>query len=245
MICQDRFTVDSRDVDGQNQIRPSALLGYLQEAAVQAALELGVDRDKMVEQHNCIWMLARMWYRMERPLHFNETVTVETWHRGGKGAAMYRDFDLFVDGEKVGEAVSVWVLADVDTRRLLRFSKVEAFQRDTTGGERCKTLQLSNLKPPEGLERAEDRRLYYSDTDINGHVNNVHYADFACDALHMERLGQGKYVSQLQVSYLSECQPGEIMELYTGREEDGCFVLGQDQAGKHRFTALLRLEPLA
>ena len=36
------FRVDSRDVDLFNQCRPSAVLGYLQEAATQAALELGV-----------------------------------------------------------------------------------------------------------------------------------------------------------------------------------------------------------
>ena len=30
------------------------------------------------------------------------------------GAAMYRDFDLFANGEPVGEAVSAWVLAGVE-----------------------------------------------------------------------------------------------------------------------------------
>lgn len=244
MDCTYQFIVDSRDVDGQNQLRPSALLGYLQEAAVEAAMELGVDRDTVVAKYNCFWMLARIWYRMERPLHFGEAVTVRTWHRGGHGATMYRDFDLYVEDKLVGEAVSIWVLADLDTRRLLRFSKVEECQADTTGGALCKSIQLNNLKPPETLEQAENRRLYYSDTDINGHVNNVHYADFACDALHMETLGQGNFVSELQVCYVSECRPGEEMELYTGRDGDAYFVLGQDHEGKSRFTARLKLKPL-
>ena len=36
------YRVNSRDVDLFNQCRPSAVLGFLQEAATQAALALGV-----------------------------------------------------------------------------------------------------------------------------------------------------------------------------------------------------------
>ena len=116
------YTIDSRDTDPFNQCRPSALLGLLQEAATEAAVALHVSREETLERYNCFWMLARMWYRLERPLHWNETVTVKTWHRGGKGASTYRDYDLYVDGVYVGEAVSTWVLADLETHKLLRLS---------------------------------------------------------------------------------------------------------------------------
>ena len=129
------YTIDSRDTDPFNQCRPSALLGLLQEAATEAAVALHVSREETLERYNCFWMLARMWYRLERPLHWNETVTVKTWHRGGKGASTYRDYDLYVDGVYVGEAVSTWVLADLETHKLLRLSKVPEFTG--TDGESC------------------------------------------------------------------------------------------------------------
>ena len=56
----------------------------------------------MIDRYNVFWMLSRIWYRLSRPLHWSEPVTVRTWHRGAHGAAMYRDFDLFVKGEPVG-----------------------------------------------------------------------------------------------------------------------------------------------
>ena len=93
------FRVDSRDVDPFNQCRPSALLGYLQEAATEAACALHVSREEMIDKYHVFWMLARMWYRLDRPLFWDDTVTIRTWHRGDKGASMYRDFDLFRDGE--------------------------------------------------------------------------------------------------------------------------------------------------
>lgn len=123
-----------------------------------------------------------------------DRVTIRTWHRGARGASTYRDFDLYVEGKLVGEAVSTWVLADADTHRIFRMSRVDEFQ-GTDGGELCKSRTLSGLHLPAHMEHVESRALHYSDTDVNGHVNNVRYVDFICDALHMENLGPERYVS--------------------------------------------------
>lgn len=242
VFYEDTYLIDSRDVDPFNQCRPSALLGLLQEAATEAAVALHVSREEMLARYNVFWMLSRIWYRLDRPLRWSERLTVRTWHRGGRGAAMYRDFDLLVDGEPVGEAVSIWVLADLDTRRLFRLSKVMEFE-GTTGEELCKDKLLTKVRLPGDMALAERRALHYSDADINGHVNNAKYADFACDALHLETLGAGRFVSSLQVGFLAECRPGETLEIYTGAGEDGWYAHGADGAGKSRFDAHLTLRP--
>ena len=89
MYYMDTYRVGARDTDPFNCCRSSSVLNFLQEAATQAAGELGVSRDEIVEKYNCFWMLVRMWYRLDRPLHWNDELTVKTWHRGGKSAAMY------------------------------------------------------------------------------------------------------------------------------------------------------------
>ena len=79
------FRVDSRNVDLFNQCRPSAVLGYLQEAATQAALELGVAGPQIKEKYNCLWMVTRNWVELDAPLRWNNLITVKTWHRGRPG----------------------------------------------------------------------------------------------------------------------------------------------------------------
>lgn len=219
------------------------MLGVLQEAATEAACDLHVSREEMLEAYNTFWMLARIWYRLDRPLFWNDRLEVKTWHRGGRGAAMYRDFDLFVNGASAGEAVSTWVLADQDTRKLLRLSKVMEFE-GTSGGELCKDRLLTRVRLPGNMELSDRRILHYSDADVNGHVNNARYADFVCDALHLERLGPGRFVSSLQVGYLSECRPGECIDMFTGRDETALYVHGADAEGKSRFDAQMTLSPL-
>ena len=156
---------------------------------------------------------------------------------------MYRDFDLLMDGKPIGEAVSVWVLADLDTHKLFRLGNVREFD-DTSGGALCKEKLLPRLKVPVPLVPTQARALHYSDTDVNGHVNNVRYADFTCDALEMQRLGQGRFVSSVQIGYLKECRAGETIRLSTGCENGIWYVQGDGEERKPRFDAALTMSPL-
>ena len=160
--------IDSRDVDGNGYCKASALLGHIQEAATQAAEHGGFGRAMTTDGYHAFWMLTRVWYQLRRPLRWEEPLTIRTWHRGDKGATMYRDYDLFVDGEAVGECVSAWVLASLDTRQIIRLATVHELD-GTGGGELCKSKKLSKLRLPQDLELAGRRKLRYSDTDLNGH----------------------------------------------------------------------------
>lgn len=241
MYYEDTYRVGARDADPFNQCRPSSVLNLLQEAATQAAVELHTSRDEIVAKYHCFWMLVRVWYRLDKPLYWGDQLTVRTFHRGGRGVSLYRDFDLYRGGKRVGEAVSLWVMADLDTHKPLRLSGVEEFEA-TTGAELCKSIKLHRVPMPERMERAEARLLHYSDSDINGHVNNVRYADFACDAIHLEREGAGKFVSSFQISYLKECRPGETITLSAGQRDGVWCVTGSDAGGTERFEAAVTLK---
>ena len=235
--------VDSRDVDLFNQCRPSALLGYLQEAATQAALALGVSGPQIRAKYNCLWMVTRTWLELDAPLRWNDPLTVKTWHRGASGASSYRDFDLFREGRPIGQGTSQWVMVDADSRRLFRMKDLAEFQ-GTDGGELNKSVKLRRPPLPDAFDHRVRRDLRYSDTDINGHVNNTHYADFACDSLHLEEACQGKFVRSLQIGYTGECRAGETIWVDTARRDSRLFARGEGEDGVERFDFTLDLEPL-
>ncbi len=226
------------DVDGRGHCKASALLNHLQNAATLAAEDGGFTREILIERYGAFWMLARSWFRLARPLRYEDKLTIRTWHRGGRGAIMYRDYDIFAGGEQVGESVSAWVLAGVKDHKLLRLGSVTELA-NTGGGELCKTMTLSKLRRPEGLHAVERRKMRYSDVDINGHVNNTRYADFICDAVELERLPENRYLAELQIGYLAECRPGEYIDIQAAGAGDSRFVFGLDEAGKSRFESAL------
>ena len=236
-VYEREYRVDSRETDPWYNCRPSGVLGFLQEAATAAACALHASRDEMLDKYNAFWMLARVWYRLDEPLKWGERLRIRTWHRGGRGASSYRDFDLFVNDAPVGEAVSLWVLANAQTHKLVRMAGIEEFQ-GTDGGALCKTRLLNKVRMPPDMTCAGTRSFRYSDLDVNGHVNNVRYADIVCDALHLERMGAERFVSSLQVGYQAECRVGETVDLTTGSDGGAQYVHGADGAGKTRFDAM-------
>ena len=243
-VYEREYRVDSRETDPWYNCRPSGVLGFLQEAATAAACALHASRDEMLDKYNAFWMLARLWYRLDEPLKWGERLRIRTWHRGGRGASSYRDFDLFVNDAPVGEAVSLWVLANAQTHKLVRMAGIEEFQ-GTDGGALCKTRLLNKVRMPPDMTCAGTRSFRYSDLDVNGHVNNVRYADIVCDALHLARMGAERFVSSLQVGYQAECRVGETVDLTTGSDGGAQYVHGADGAGKTRFDAMLTLSDLA
>lgn len=244
VFFEDTYHINSRDADPFGLCRPSSLMGYLQEAATGAAESGGFTREQLIRDHHVFWMLARIWYKLERPIPWDRKLTIRTWHRGNPGVMMYRDFDLILDGALIGEAVSVWVLADIQTRKLSKMSIIPNLMV-TSGGELCKGKTLQKLRLPPDLPLAEVRRLHYSDTDINGHVNNSRYADLACDALDPAQIGKRSFVSSLQLGYLGECRAGEVLHIHAGPDEDGLwYIHGLDENGTARFDAAMTLCPL-
>ncbi len=241
-IIEREFLVDSRDTDLHGLCRPSALLGFLQEMATAHSEVLGISRRVMLERHNSIWLLARLWYRLDRPVLRDQTLTVRTWTRGATGAVSYRDFDLLVGDVRVGEAVTSWVLADVDSRSIRIMSKMPEVVGAAVPA--CvKDKKLSRFPMPKDLSELMRRPVYYSDTDINGHMNNTRYIDVACDAVRFDRMA-GQYLSEVMVNYSQECLPGDTLCILGKQEGETWFIRGADGAGAAHFDTALRFAPI-
>lgn len=231
------YPVGAGETDPSGLCRPSALQGFLQDAATIHAEELGIAREDMLEINGCFWILVRAWFSLNRPPAFGETVTIRTWHRGARGAQLYRDFDILAGNERVGEAVTAWVITDWETQHIVRPSRIPGLEKSRFDGA-IREKTLGKLTPPETIALAGRREIVYSDLDINRHVNNVRYTDFVCNAIHLERLSGG-WLRRLQVNFAAQSVAGEVLALFAGTYPDGqLYVSGRDGAGVVRFEAV-------
>ena len=239
-IFEKTFTIRSTEVDAASNCRPSALLGFFQELATDHAEDLDITRDYLVENYHAVWLLARVWFRLKRPLKMGETVTVRTWHRGPDKLFVYRDFDILAEGTLVGEGVSAWIVADLETRKMLRPSSIEHIAASPFP-ETVKELQLRPIRPPKERRAVYDKIVRWSDVDLNGHMNNTKYADAAMDAFTMEEL-RGVFLSEMTLNYSLECAPGETITVSRAETEEGWYAEGTG-GGTRRFETLLNFSP--
>lgn len=238
-IYKKDYSVGPGETDPFALCRPSALLGFLQDAATLHSEALGLARDDLISRVGAVWVLSRIRYEIKRPLRSGEAVTVHTWPSAAKGALVGRDFDIFVAGELVGEAFSGWAVLDISARRPMRPGVVyDGFEGIPP--EKNKDRELLRLRRATGADPAGVRAVRYSDLDINGHLNNVRYADIICDAAGFESLS-GRFARAMQINFLSECLPGDMIELECARESETVFVAGTC-GGARRFESETILE---
>ena len=198
------------DVGADGRISLTALLRYFQETAHEHANDLGVGFQKLREQ-NIFWVLSSMWLKIGKLPGFDKQITVKTWPRGVDKFYSLRDFQLFHDSKIVVEATSLWLLIDINSKRIVRperiiegidfFSEIRVFDDN-----------LIPIDPASEKILIEERLVRYSDLDINRHVNNVRYVEWILDAIN-SNLNE-KSIKELKIQYLGEFKENEKAYIY-------------------------------
>lgn len=211
-VYKKNYHVDLRDVDFKRELRLSTLFGYFQDVANLAAADLGIGIDSLLDQYGVAWVLTRIRVDINRNPKLDEEIVIETWPQEPGKLEFERDYIVRdKSGEIIIRAISVWVLMDVEKRRLKRSDAID-FSFSEINTERAIDAEVSKLKGSENLETAYHKAIGYSDIDFNGHLNNSRYVDYIMDCFRVEE-HRDYHVGSLEVNYVNEVLPGETLLL--------------------------------
>lgn len=205
------YTVDTHNTDISGVVRPSCMLRYIQQATSLQMRENPPSNDDLRREGKA-FLLSRMRMSLYRPVREFEKITAQTWVPESRGYAFNRCGRILRGNTVVAESVMIWALVDIKTRKLLRvadnplpFEPEEPLSLDVA--DRIKIPDWLNLS------LVGERTVAYSDTDINGHMNNTNYPDVFCDYIPDMK---GKRVLSMVVSYINEAVLGETFKVYYG-----------------------------
>lgn len=235
--------VTSFDAGRNRLLRPSSLLRFQQEAGERHLGEAGLTYQEFYRR-GMVFVLTRLNVEIRRLPELGEEVTLLTWHRDSKGAQLYRCYQLLDGrGEVLTEGVSAFALVEVDSHRPLRPTVFEQFGIEPHPERRNGCPDPGRLRPPEGLEESGERRIYWSDTDYNGHLNNTVYADILCDFVPGGL--DSREIAGFSIAYEKEALEGERLDLRAAERTDESGLCTVWVSGEHArgrcFTAQLRL----
>ena len=228
------------EVDCALQCKPYFILHFLQDAATLHSEMLGFSRDQMIEKCGGVFILTKLFYRLDKPVSYKQTLTVKTWHRGLERLLWYRDFQLFADGQPVGVASSAWVLLNPETKRILRPREFENLNFPCADRFENK-LEIPKITHDMTGADKTNLTVQYSQIDINNHVNNTKYIEICQDALNPADFAD-MYVSEAVINYQKELRYGENFDVYALREVDTVHFSAQNTENK--FEARVRFEKL-
>ncbi len=222
------------------------LLGDFQETADKGAGDCGFDRT-VVTSLNACWIILRMKVHIERLPLWREEFTIRTWSNGCEKLYFDREYEVYgSDGERIGWASSIWILADLNNHRPLIPGRIEGLsapvvQREfLVFGERCP--KFKSLPSEEVMKDKPVITKYadYSELDHNHHVNNTRYMAWVLDALYKCDIDVSK-VKDFDITYIAEVKSGERVDIYVVKTDYGFYVTGYKEDGAHVFDSEILL----
>lgn len=223
-----RFTVPVYDVGPDNCMKLGAVLRHVQETSEQHVELLHIGYEELLEKTGLVFFLICNRMRIFRLPSHREEIEVRTHPRGRGGVRFYRDYKFYDEsGELLIDAMQVSVLADAATHRVRRpqaFVDLGIFP-DVPVDPSKKMVRAAT---PENLPFVGERPVYRSDLDSNGHMNNAVYADIILDFL-PELTGEP--ICGLQIDYLAETAPGDMLRMFAHREGKETLMRGENSKG--------------
>jgi len=204
-VYNETFVLPADAGDNSQLERLWELLDAMQEAAGRHAATLGVGvRD--LHAKGLTWVLARMHVRITNVPAAGQTVHIATWPSGRHRLFAVREFRLADEaGNEILRATSAWALMNMGSRRPSRLDPhLPVFSRHP---ERMVADDFPPLPPVEQTGSPARFRAAAADIDINDHVNNTVYLDWALRAVPAG--ARGLKPLGLEVAFLGEARLGD------------------------------------
>jgi len=208
-VFEKQMEIRSFEADWSSRIRASVVLNYLQEAAVGHARLRGISVQDMRRQQ-LFWVVSRFHLCMDRYARSGETVTMRTWSSTRQEIFTCREFEM-LDGvdEVMARATSSWALLSMETRRPVPLDgNLPQFAIDE---RRVVVDDFVSLPELEDGDYVRSFDVLRRDLDMNGHVNNAVYAEWALETVPQQVAGQSR-IAELEIGFRAEALYGETID---------------------------------
>lgn len=232
------FEINDNTVDCFGRLKPSVILYFAQEMGGQHCSQLALDYETMARKR-LFWAVIRHRVQVTRLPMRGETIRVETWPMPTTRAAYPRSVIAYdAQGDECFRSITLWVLMDLDTRRMILPGK--------SGISVVGTVRGTELAVPGGLVPRENdnavlRRVNFCDLDRNGHMNNTRCMDWVEDLFGSEFHSKHS-VKEFTACYLAEAREGEIIAMSSNEQEKNTIQVDSFTGEDHHRVFSVRVQ---
>ncbi len=211
-----KYNLRGSDFDKFMEIKPSAVLDLFQDVAGLHAEELGIGFNAMLEK-GLLWVVMKVKYELVKMPRMYQNVIVKTWPKEPKRLDFERNYLILDENEDVLiKGTSQWAIISSETRKLTRatnvYEKIDEFCDDVVFDG--KIIRIPDF---EALEPMVSVISGFSELDSNGHVNNIHYADYVINAINPQK---PMNIRNFQIDFHKEIMLGDKTDIFVEENED-------------------------
>jgi len=203
----DYYDITSYHADSKQQLATVSLFYFLQESAWRHANSRGFGWSHLAER-NEFWVLAKMHICIDQMPYWTEKIRLETWGKAPELLTAFRDFEFFdANNQSIIRATSSWHILNMQTHRptaLSYFADDFPIVNRHAIAEKPQKIQI----PAADAVKSAVYPVLPSDIDMNQHVNNTRYVQWALDCIPFDFQKQHS-LCEISVNFLSEARMGE------------------------------------
>lgn len=233
---QKEYALRTSDFTPEKTLKKSAILDLFQDIAGYHSNFLGCGVDDFSKK-GYGWILVGVRCEALKAVNMYDNLTVKTWPIKPSFAKYQREYlAVNAENEVVLKGDAVWTIIDLNTRKpaVLKdvYQGIDCFKSETAF-----TDKFVKTRPSDDtvFSFTGSRTVNFSDIDMNGHVNNIKYADFIVDVL-------GSKIENYRgfhIDYHKEALSGDTIDIYKG-EDKGKLIVKGVKDGEISFIAEYR-----
>jgi medium-chain acyl-[acyl-carrier-protein] hydrolase len=222
-MFEQSFEIEDSFTNPEGVLKPTEFLFLIQQATLGGSAFVGAGVEK-VRDLGLFWVVMSYHFVFERMPRLGEKITIRTYPSPAKAFIYPRHYCVYDEaGKLIIRGISLWALLD-------RKSHKPTFPAKNGIDPLPQSVEGELPWPPSlvlsGLPLIETRLVRYSDLDFNGHMNNVRYLDYALDS-ERSNFYDLHAIKEMQITFSSESQLGEEMNLYAKSEGENHYYQGK------------------
>lgn len=227
-----KYDLRTSDFDCYGKLLPASILDIFQDIAGAHAEEMGIGFEAMM-QKQLIWVLIRVKYEILSEAAMHQPVMVKTWPLTPDRIGFQREY-LMIDmnGTPLVKGTSEWVLMHSEKRRLMPVKGAilvdgEYHTKKNFEEKLTKIADFDTASEPYHVLTG------FTDCDVNGHINNTKYANYALNAI---KPSKDEVIRSFQIDYHHEVKLDTTISLNVKREDSHIYVKGSSDEGEKKFS---------
>ncbi len=183
-IFEKEYTVGLIQVGNSNLLTNHGILELLESIACfhSDTVNFGINNIKDI---GFTWMLLHWKVKVLKRVRYGDTITVKTWAGYANRFYTLRDFEIFdKNNELICIASSKWALIDINNKSISKITeniigRYKAESKSVFNENDISKIKVSELPTTPCF----DFKVLRRDIDVNEHMHNIYYLDYALEAL--------------------------------------------------------------
>lgn len=234
------FTIGITDIGINNNATNIAVLKYLEDIGCMHSDVVGLGVND-IENTKKSWLLMDWHLKIIKRPKYADKILIKTWARPCKKNPFctYRDYEVYLNTEKIAIATSKWVLFDWAKKRITKITDEINIEYKAEEESVFENQEIEKLKEPSECQYTKLYKVKRFDIDINKHMHNLNYLKLAYEVL-PEDVFFSEELQNVRIMYKHQILLDDEVKCCYTKEEDKHIIIikSKDNSVLHSIIEL-------